>query len=215
MGLGEWCKKYLLNLDAIIVICLTITVLYFIYTSKRKKYKFHGLNPDLDLTSQPKKSKKIKKSPKLNKHEEECRRIFQEIFNTKFTSVRPGWLKNPVTNKNLELDGYAPDISTPLGKGLAFEYDGEQHAKFNSHFHKAGPDEFVYQVKKDSWKDLKCKEKGIMLIRIPHMVAFQDLRRYITTELERQKVEIPLSRGTFSSYTPGSAWNTQGRRIYS
>ena len=198
---GSWFKRYIFNLDSIIVVCLIIVVVYFIINRKKKKYKFQGLTPDDEFQRRsPVKKKAVKK---LNKHEEECRRIFQELFGAKFKSTRPFFLKNPVTGKNLELDGYNPDIVTPLGKGLAFEYDGEQHAKFNSHFHQSGPDEFVYQVKKDSWKDLKCKEHKIVLIRIPHFVAFQDLRRYIRTELDRQKVNVSL-------YTPGPKNNMYG-----
>jgi hypothetical protein len=199
---GSWIKRYVLNLDAIIAICLVAVVVYFILTRKKKKYKFQGLTPD-DEFQQRRAVVKKKKAKKLNKHEEECRRIFQEMFGVKFSSCRPSILRNPVTGKNLELDGYNADIVTPLGKGLAFEYDGEQHSKFNSHFHQGGPDEFVYQVKKDSWKDLKCKEHKILLIRIPHFVAFQDLRRYIRNELDRQKVSVPL-------YTPGPRSNIYG-----
>jgi len=214
-GWGSWCKRYLLNIDSIIAICVIVFVLYFIFTRKRKKYKFQGLREldESDSTYEYRKPKK-KKAKKLNKHEEECRRIFQDLFEVKFKSVRPVWLKNPVTGKNLELDGFAPDIPTPLGRGLAFEYDGEQHSKFNSHFHKAGPDEFVYQVKKDSWKDLKCKEKGVMLIRIPHFVAFQDLRRYIRAELDRQKVVVsPIGHNTPGVWDTHEKFNSQ-RNIY-
>ena len=199
---GSWIKRYVLNLDSIIAICLIAVVVYFILTRKRRRYKFQGLTPDDEFQQRfPVKKKAVRK--KINKHEEECRRIFQELFGVKFRSVRPSWLKNPVTGKNLELDGYNADIVTPIGRGLAFEYDGEQHSKFNSHFHKNGPDEFVYQVKKDSWKDLKCKENKIVLIRIPHFVAFQDLKRYIRSELDRQKISVPL-------YTPGPRTNIYG-----
>ena len=76
--------------------------------------------------------------------------------------MRPNWLKNPWTNErsswytstyqNLELDGYNPDVVTPLGKGLAFEYDGRQHTEFTPLFHSCVGD-FEYQVMKDSLKD--------------------------------------------------------------
>jgi len=208
MNWKEWFKYYFLNIDAIIAMCIFAAVAYFLMTQKRKKCKFMGLGNDRIIKSKSKKKKtgkkgknptNLTKKPKLNKHEEECRRIFQELYGKKFKSVRPDWLRNPVTGKNLELDGYCPDIETLKGIGLAFEYDGEQHSKFNSHFHKNGHDEFIYQVKKDTWKDLKCKEKGVTLVRIPHFVAFTDLRRYIIHELERQKVTIPImNRGLFS-----------------
>jgi hypothetical protein len=104
--------------------------------------------------------------------------------------MRPSWLENPVTGCNLELDGFNKSIPTPLGHGLAFEYDGLQHSQYNKHFHKHGPMEFVYQTKKDTWKDLKCKEHGILLIRIPHFVAFHDLERFIKQKLRDKKVQI-------------------------
>jgi hypothetical protein len=208
MNWKEWFKYYFLNIDAVIAMCIFAAVVYFLITQKRKKCKFMGLNGDIKTGKKKKvrktgKAKKVGKKNtrgvKLNKHEEECRRIFQELYGKRFKSVRPEWLRNPVTGKNLELDGFCPDIETSKGVGLAFEYDGEQHSKFNSHFHRGGPDEFVYQVKKDTWKDMKCKERGVTLIRIPHFVAFTDLRRYIIHELERQKVTVPvMNRGMFN-----------------
>jgi len=202
MNWGEWFNHYFLNIDAIIALSILAIAIYFILTQKRKKCKFMGLNNNhvsANLKKIRKKKNEPKKIPKkLNKHEEECRRIFQELYGKNFKSVRPSWLRNPVTSKNLELDGFCPSIDTILGTGLAFEYDGEQHSKFNKHFHRGGHDEFIYQVKKDSWKDLKCKERGVSLVRIPHFVAFQDLKRYIISELQRQKIEIPsMNRGLF------------------
>ena len=125
------------------------------------------------------------RQPKINKSEEKCRDIFQKIYGQKFKSVRPKWLKNPVTGRSLELDGFCPQIRTPMGTGLAFEYDGAQHAKYVKHFHKRGAIDFKYQVKKDEWKDIRCKEEGITLVRIPHFVAFQDLERYIVQRLRK------------------------------
>ena len=190
-----WWKKYVLNIDAIAVIVIASMVLYFILTSKRKKYKFDMQKAlDLDAGRISPKMKKAK-AKKVNKHEEETRRIFHEIFRVPFKSVRPNWLKNPTTNKNLELDGFNTTIETPIGKGLAFEYDGQQHAKYTPHFHKGGIDEFQYQIAKDSWKDEKCKQKGVLLIRIPHFVSFPDLERYIRMMLKRKGVEIYASGG--------------------
>ena len=56
-------------------------------------------------------------------------------------------------------------------------------------FHKGGTEEFAYQVVKDSWKDRRCREMGIVLIRIPHFVAFQDLERYIRLALNKEKIK--------------------------
>ena len=222
----NWWRKYVLNIDTLIAIFVAILVLYSILTSKRRKYQFDisegsGFGRILDNRKSPNLSRNRRKR-KLNKHEEECRRIFQDIFGVRFRSVRPKWLKNPVTKKNLELDGYNPSISTSKGNGLAFEYDGRQHSKYTPHFHQAGPDEFEYQVVKDTWKDQKCKERGVMLIRVPHFVAFQDIERYIKMMLKRNGVETHIGnmRGLYDRYknsTPNEVYrnfNKTGSNVY-
>lgn len=182
----------LLHLETLFIIGSTITLIYFVWKHKSLK---KGLNKLEDAVGNillvPKDMIKHKKQKRVNKHEEECRRIFEEIFRKEFNSVRPGWLKNPVTNRNLELDGFCENIKTPLGKGLAFEYDGEQHSRYipGSHFHR-NPSEFVYQVKKDSWKDMACKKKGVLLIRIPSFVPWGDLERYIKQELRKKGMDV-------------------------
>lgn len=147
---------------------------------------------------------KPKRKKKINKHEERCRVIFQNIFHVPFSSIRPEWLKNPVTGRNLELDGFNPDIVTPVGKGLAFEYDGHQHSAYKPHFHRGGVDDFKYQVKKDTFKDLKCKERGVLLVRIPHFVDYYDLDRFIAEKLQKMGVgQSGGSSGYASKYRPG------------
>jgi len=186
----DW-KKYIFNIDFFVFICLAVFIIYIICKKGRKPKKFKipfvkiPKNKRVKLKRQ---DKKKKRKAKLNKHEEECRRIFQKIFRTEFKSIRPKWLKNPVTKKNLELDGFNPDVKTPIGRGLAFEYDGKQHSSYIPHFHKNGVKEFEYQVAKDTWKDTKCKEYNILLIRIPHFVVFPDLERYILSKLKQKSV---------------------------
>jgi hypothetical protein len=193
----SWWTKYVLNIDTMAAIAVLLVVLYFIFTSKRRKYKFDipdGSGHSPSRSSKRKDKGRTRRRRKLNKSEEECRKIFQREFKSRFKSVRPKWLKNPVTGRNLELDGYNPKIVTPIGTGLAFEYDGQQHSKYVPHFHPGGPDEFEYQVTKDSWKDKTCKKRGVMLIRIPHFVAFPDLTRYIKAELKRRGVDTHQHR---------------------
>ena len=79
--------------------------------------------------------------------------------NNEWKKVRPDFLKY---NKgaNLELDLYCSELK------LAFEYDGRQHREYVPHFHKT-EEEFEELQKRDIWKDARCKEQGIRLIRIP------------------------------------------------
>lgn len=161
--------------------------IYFIWKYKSLKLAFIKLD---EITGQIWVPREIIAKPKkrVNKNEERCREIFERIFNTKFVSVRPSWLKNPLTKHNLELDGYCESIVTPIGRGLAFEYDGEQHSSYTPHFHRNGKQDWHYQVLKDDIKDSICKHRKVMLIRIPSFVPYLDLERYIRQELHKRGV---------------------------
>lgn len=196
---------YLLSPTLITVIIVTILALYFIFTAKKRKYEFIGLGdsgweaeifddlPSLPLSAfvkhkLPKNRRGSSGGGKKYKHEEKCREIFEGIYNQPFPKERPAWLKNPATKLNLELDGFCPYIKTPYGTGLAFEYDGEQHANPDHHFNKDNPYNFLYQKEKDFFKDRQCKKKGVTLIRIPHFIAYEDLERYIIMKLKEKGV---------------------------
>jgi len=155
----------------IIMFCIMV---YIIATTKKQKVEPEGL--DVFDFLKPKKTKQFK-------HENKCRDIVENIFGVEFKSSRPMWLKNPLTNKNLELDMYNSTIRTRIGYGLAFEYDGKQHSVYTPIFHKSQAD-FLYQVKKDRFKDEMCKKMNVLLIRIPHYIHISDLESYITTRLK-------------------------------
>ncbi len=182
--------SFLLNIDVIAIIIVAAITIYLIFNRKkgtnRTKYTFSSIvNPEALFIPVQREVKK-KKKKKLYKHEERCREIFQDIFKREFKSVRPKWLKNPATGRNLELDGYCPDtgVRHHLGStAIAFEMDGIQHAQYTPHFHRSGPKEFLYQDKKDSYKSQVCKDRKILLIRIPHYVVYEDLDRYIRDRL--------------------------------
>lgn len=112
-----------------------------------------------------------KKSTRSTK-EDRCREILERKYNAKFPTKRPNFLKNPKTNRNLELDGYNEDLK------IAFEYNGEQHYTFPNTFHKTEED-FQKQVANDKFKAKKCKELGIHLIEIPYTVGVHDLESFI------------------------------------
>lgn len=208
--MGVWSTIYNnFSISLLFAVGIFIFFIISLFFTRRRKRKFIGLGhytlDDVssgkvfeDLKNQPsfvigRKKKKKKRSRKPgtsnNKSEERCREIFESLFpGYKFKSVRPSFLKNPFSKRNLELDGYNPDIKTPLGRGLAFEYDGQQHSVYNPHFHRGGVEDFKYQVAKDSWKDKQCKAKGILLIRIPYYILYPDLERYIMMQLRKNKM---------------------------
>lgn len=119
------------------------------------------------------------KKPRINKTENRCRRIIENIYGAPFPSIRPNWLQSPRTGRNLELDCYNEKY------GIALEYNGVQHYKFSPHFHKSKKD-FYSQVHRDDWKRAKCKQKGIVLIEIPYWITPDNLESFIVKELKKQ-----------------------------
>lgn len=204
-----WWIRNIFHIETVFIITAVFICAYILWKKKTGKSIYQtDLYIDKFTKSLHMAHPKPVQPKRINKNEERCRDIFENIFKVKFKSVRPDWLQNPVTKKNLELDGFNPDIKTPLGKGLAFEYDGEQHSKFNKHFHRNGPDEFEYQIKKDSWKDDRCRKNKILLIRIPYYILPHDLERYIKEKLKNNGVEGPPS--IMSNSVPKPPLNMNG-----
>ena len=117
---------------------------------------------------------------KSNKYENECRRIVESTFGVPFVTVRPDFLKNPKTGRNLELDIYNEKLK------LAIEYQGAQHRTYTPFFHKKYTD-YLDQVARDEFKKKKCTELGIDLICIPDYIQYDNLHSYIREELRRIK----------------------------
>jgi hypothetical protein len=114
-----------------------------------------------------------------------CRHYFETIFGLPFPNCRPNWLRSPITNKKLELDGYCIEL------GIAFEHNGEQHYKnkFNvSH------DKFIKYKYNDNVKQKICELYGVKLIVIPQLfgiVKIEDLKHFIKIQCERFKIVLP------------------------
>lgn len=185
MGNFMWWLKNLLHIQTLFYIVLFFIVISILVFKKRPKLLKNSFSNHLGKVFHIDQSL-FKKGKKVNKHEERCREIFEDIFGVRFISIRPDFLKNPTTGRNLELDGFNETIRTKLGRGLAFEYDGIQHAKYSPFFHGDDENKHIYQTKCDAFKDMQCKKKGILLIRIPHYVDFHDLDRFIREKLERE-----------------------------
>lgn len=156
--------------ELFLVISILVFVLCYFFT---KQDKYNGLTYNYIIPQYKKESKRVPK-----KHETECRRIVESIFKTPFSSVRPDFLKNPKTGKNLELDMYNEDLK------LAIEYQGAQHRIYTPFFHKSYGD-YLDQVARDNYKKKKCSDYGIDLICVPDTVKYEDLGKYITSELKR------------------------------
>lgn len=98
----------------------------------------------------------------VSKFEENCRMIFEIIFDAKFISCRPKFLMNPVTKRCLELDGFCPKLK------IAFEAQGEQHYKHSamSFFSKNHDEEFLKRILYDDFKRKVCEKVGVKLYEV-------------------------------------------------
>jgi hypothetical protein len=114
------------------------------------------------------------------------RRVFEHLFKKPFTRIRPDFLKNPETGRNLELDGYNEELK------VAFEYNGMQHYCFPNGFNKT-KQEFEGQLRRDKYKMQKCNEHGIYLITVPYSVSHENILHYVWHQLHpliRDKTSI-------------------------
>lgn len=175
-----WWFRNIVHIETIFFIIIIVLIIYFLITKEdRSKSLFEILRDKSTFKKHFKRKRRKNRVP----YEERCRKIFEHIYQCKFKKVRPDWLKNPHTGKNLELDGYNADIETPLGKGLAFEYDGRQHSEYTPFFHKTKQD-FLNQRKRDIFKDKQCYDRGILLIRVPYYIPDRSLGKEIKERIQ-------------------------------
>lgn len=172
----------------LLVLSLLFILGYYIYTNyikkddiDNKKNEQNELLNNLVKNNNLKLKSKSKKKRIPKKHETRCRIIMENLFRTPFISVRPDFLKYDKTGKNLELDVFNSDLM------IALEYDGIHHRKFTEFFHKSEQD-FLDQQERDNFKEDKCKELGITLIRVPDTVKYEDLEDYIKGELDKRGI---------------------------
>jgi len=155
--------------------------------NKKKRKKKKRIEPQVIIGDDCSESLECPKSMGNGgmKNERRCRAIIERIYGEKFPTVRPKWLKNPATRRNLELDCYCHRLhiegrEKPIR--LALEYDGSQHTKMTS-YHGGDKRKLLNQMKRDKYKELKCKKLGITLIRVPYW-AKGDLEGFITRKLD-------------------------------
>ena len=119
---------------------------------------------------------KDKSNEKGSKGERACRSYLEQRFQRYFPNVRPKWMFNSDTGRNLELDMYNSELQ------LACEYNGKQHYEYTSYWH-GSYDNFVKQQRRDQMKQDICRKLGIKLITVPYTVKIKDIPRYIESQL--------------------------------
>jgi hypothetical protein len=117
-----------------------------------------------------------KKKTVVSKGERLCCKTMERIYGAPFPSVWPTWLVNPETGEKLELDCYNEELK------IAVEYNGEQHYKWPN-FTNQSYDQFINQVRRDTFKMNVCDKNGIYLITVPYNVPHDKIPTYIMSYL--------------------------------
>lgn len=161
-----------------LLICLILFAIFWFIWGGKHTYEFVGVKPlqtpemtyinDEQIVAQnPYYQTKFQKSnntTKSSKGEDITREVFEDIMQKKvLLNVRPDFLKNPETGKALELDCFEEEYQ------LAVEYNGIQHYKFPSAYHKSEK-EFYDQLYRDRLKKKLCEDANVYLIPVPYWV---------------------------------------------
>lgn len=107
-----------------------------------------------------------------SKNEELCRQSLEKLYGKPFPSVRPDWLVNPKTGKNLELDCYNEEL------GIALNYYGEQHYRFPNRYHNT-LEEYQRQIARDEFRMKMCEIAGIYYIVVPYDIPRDRIEEFI------------------------------------
>ena len=120
-------------------------------------------------------------------YERIVRAHFEAIFGVKFPKSRPHWLRNNVTQRPLELDGFAERLR------VAFEHDGPQH--YGRKIRSAQTAQELKVIRKlHILKDGLCLRHKVKLIRIVTMtnIASSDaLRKAILKKCKEARLRVP------------------------
>jgi len=111
----------------------------------------------------------------INFREEICRTTFEQIFEKKFTKVKPSWLRNPDGNL-MELDGFCEEYN------LAFEHQGEQHYRLNAYT--ANRETLIKRTLHDDLKRKLCKQNSIILVIVTYRQDLINLPIFLKKKLK-------------------------------
>lgn len=114
-----------------------------------------------------------------------CCEHMTELYGKTFKSYWMHNIRNPKTNRKLQLDCWNEESN------VAVEYNGIQHYIFKRKFF-SNVDEFQRQIYRDEIKAKRCEELGINLIIVPYTVNHNEIASYIDKQLIDRKIHPKL-----------------------
>jgi len=119
----------------------------------------------------------------------------EKLLGHSFPKARPSFLRNPATNRCLELDAWCETLK------IGAEFAGEQHRVFPNSCHSTR-EEFEKQQARDQLKMDLCKKHEVILLVVPDSVTSEQMHDYVKTSLCKLGVDVPLQD------TPAQVENT-------
>lgn len=159
------------------LVVISLVFLYNIFTGSKGSYMDHSkliIGEALkELTTIPGgNSANDKRKSFESRGETECRRVAELLTGMPFPKKRPHFLRNTVTDMNLEIDCFCDELK------LGIEYNGRQHYHFTPYFH-TSKEAFMNGQYRDEMKRRLCAENGIRLIIVPYTVDIDMIEGYI------------------------------------
>ncbi len=163
-------------------------------TSQKRPNKKKEENVEFGKEEEPKKDKKVRFRPFPRRQLQElmCSVAHEMYPGYSFKEVRPDWLKNPKTGRNLELDCYCEKLK------LNFEGHGIQHLQFdkNNKFLFNNEEEFKKQVERDVFKTKRCEQEKVYHLEIPfaevvpQKATYEEARSALKRYMRRHTKEL-------------------------
>ena len=163
----KWWKKH--QFKVIVFACALFIGIAYLYMPRDSKGTW-----STEYTYNPKtKEFRFKRE---SRGERECRRVMEQIFKRPFPCIRPPFLNNPATGKNLEIDCCNLDLM------LGVEYNGIQHYQYVPAMHRTY-DAFHQQQVRDKLKQELCQAAGFTLITVPYTIQYDSIENYLLDQL--------------------------------
>jgi hypothetical protein len=181
-SLNKYWNEYGLEILAVFSgIIIIVLYLYNVITNKRGSYSDQVYRPG-QFGPPPKDSFYNYREHTIrdSKLELLVKYHIENIFNSPFYKIRPNFLKNEATGRNLEIDLFNKEL------GLGIEIQGIQHYKFSPRFH-LSQQQFIEQQQRDQMKLHKCRQFGITIIEVPYHIKEKEVRNYLITQLKMHK----------------------------
>ena len=112
-------------------------------------------------------------------------------------NIRPNFMKNDLTGRNLELDFYSEKLE------LAIECQGKQHVEGIPFFHgkgETGDKNFAGQVQRDEDKIKLCAKKGINLVLVYYNESYEEIHNKIKNSIYIKSEESKESEESKNEY---------------